>query len=138
MKSLGLTPAMRAALEDVRAGKPISVKNEQRLLAARLVVPASIQAHMETGVRVWVAPRGHSALAAPSMTRGEYEMMSSVDKTGEAFALGNPPEVRTFGRLLKRGWLCLAPITERPTFTPSGSKALNDMRAAEGSEEWKQ
>jgi hypothetical protein len=126
---------MRAALENVRDAKPISPKNEQRLLAARLVVPASIQAHMETGVRVWAAPRGHSALSAPKMTRKEYECLCALEQCtqrGLVLWTRDGQWARGYDRCKAAGWANFGEISD------AGSKALNDMRAADGSSDWKE
>jgi hypothetical protein len=131
MKAPGLTKAMRAVeLEDGIANAG----------------PATIKEMLRRGLLmcqdgIWgKTARFYSALAAPAMTRKEYDTLQSIERGGTkcAFSIN----ALTFNRLRNFDWITESideDESEVPqiVLTPSGSKALNDMRAAEGSDLWK-
>lgn len=111
-KTLGLTPAMREALESRKATGALA----KRLYALGLIDCIG-----------YITPRGHAALAAPKMTRSELCSLEGVERSGICFAKGG----------LDKGWIERDSDWSPWRLTTTGHKALNDVRAAIGSEEWK-
>lgn len=120
-KPLGLTPARRRALEDRSRDWP-----QDEFLRSAGLIDGLIGAR---------TPRGHAALAAPKMTQAEYDLLCASERGElgrETFPSGE--QWRTFDRMCERGYINRYKAWE---LTPSGHKALNDVRAAIGSAEWK-
>lgn len=132
-KPPGLTEAMRRVLEDMRRGVTapgMSRAMHQRLSAAALIAPASLQIHMETGAKDVLTPRGQAALAAPRVTALELESLCAVERSGIRQGLGDR-------RLDRESWITRDYVGAPWKLTPAGTAALNNVRAASGSPEWK-
>lgn len=116
MSAVGLTKAMRRALEKWPA---ISVAMRWKLYFAGFAILGSAGG---------LTPRGHAALAAPRMTQAELVAL-------EWYANGQTGPLRPHGKTINR--LCSQKWYRDGELTPSGLKALNDVRAAMGSELYK-
>jgi hypothetical protein len=80
-------------------------------------------------------PRGQAALAAPRMTAAELQMMEWADagkRIPTALML-----IRAYESLWSKGWL-EPDEAAGGKLTPAGLTALNNMRAAMGSAEYKE
>jgi len=125
MSAVGLTKAMRAALENKGA-----VPRRTFDRARRLGLLGDI------GLGVFrLTPRGHAALAAPRMTQGEYDVLTNADQLNFRPPF-SPQESRIRWSLINKLWMKSGEGLS-DWLTPSGLKALNDVRAATGSELYK-
>jgi hypothetical protein len=82
-----------------------------------------------------VTPRGHAALAAPRMTQAELETLENCE--ADLYVTIRMPsghEWRTLGRFRNAG--LVSPLGF--SLTPAGRTALNNVRAAMGSPDWKE
>lgn len=126
MSAVGLTKARQRALETWKRGGCVQL----RMLTSL----------MDDGLAQYVAgepltPRGHAALAAPRMTVSQFRILAYLES-------GSWPDDRSVSSssawrsCADKGW-----IEYESDFdwglTPSGLKALNDVRAATGSELYK-
>lgn len=82
--------------------------------------------------------RGHAALAAPRVTAAELAMLERCETLGRGnlIVLPNGPEFETLRRLKDRDWITSAFVD--CFLTPAGRTALNNVRAAMGSPDWKE
>ena len=114
MKRQGLTEAMRRALSNLDGNRAVM----ERLCELGLIAWNNEGA----GQDGWhYTPRGQAALAAPRMTAAELETLSDTMHASP----------RALERLRKRGWW-------DDGITPAGTTALNNIRAASGSPDWKE
>lgn len=129
-KTLGLTPAMRKALELIR----------DRQFCGNKMLNSAIKAEF-----VWIdieqndcglTPRGHAALAAPKMTQAEYEYLEFVDH-GHWRTSFSAAGSRVRWQCIEKRWIRKI-VGASDRLTPSGHKALNDVRAAIGSVDYKE
>lgn len=122
MSAVGLTAAMRKALENPGHADTCW----KRAVAAGFLRNARIHyAGFGWGEGLELTPRGHAALAAPRMTQAELGLMERIEVSAyAALELG-------YSALHCKGWV------SEGALTPSGLKALNDVRAATGSELYK-
>ena len=117
----GLTAAMRKMLEELASpelyiGRGADLK---RLVDAGFARKAIDHMH-------FITPRGQAALAAPRMTAAELSLLERIEKDPNAtLDLG-------YSALHCKGWV------EFGALTPAGLTALNNMRAAMGSAEWRE
>jgi hypothetical protein len=100
-------------------------------------------AAMQCGFRM-LTPRGFAALAAPRVTAAEFWLLKTLEHRGQFILNTTSPQQmaarwRTFDRLCERGWVeaNLTPGNIGVDLTPAGTTALNNIRAASGSPEWK-
>jgi hypothetical protein len=151
-KTLGLTPAMRRVGEQcVAEGSIVFGGLDETIPRPRFDVVRAM--HAQNMLKLHIGSSDHfaasewlptqqliAALAAPKMTQAEYDVLCSFDHDAHkrlystAALIGN--------RLAKRGFLSTFPdpIVGRVQFyrTDAGHKALNDVRAAIGSAEYKE
>jgi len=131
MSTVGLTKAMRGALECVRDFGCLPDKADRcgkRLIDAHLATP------INPGEWI-ILPRGHAALAAPRMTQAELETLENCeDDLYVTIRMPSGHEWRTLGHLRDAGFV--SPLGF--SITPAGRTALNNVRAAMGSPDWKE
>jgi hypothetical protein len=85
---------------------------------------------MEPGIYE-LTPRGQAALAAPRMTAAELAMLERLDAPLLSESIGGR-DWKVIDGLVERGWVAGMYLT------PAGLTALNNMRAAMGSAEYKE
>ena len=83
-----------------------------------------------------VTPRGHAALAAPRMTQAEYDGLKWLSTYIVRYAIGH--RRRMMRRLSSRGFANFDPFTGDASINDAGRTALNNVRAAIGSPDWKE
>ena len=114
MSTVGLTKAMREALERVHQNAAdITPAMRVKLCERGLVYFA--------GLCTLLTSRAHAAPAAPRMTQAELEALSDTMHASP----------RALERLRRRGWW-------DGGITPAGRTALNNVRAAMGSPDYKE
>lgn len=135
-KTLGLTPAMRTMLEWY--ARPTAKRFEQPLWGASDSRTLNMLVDLGLFNRYhWtLTPRGHAALAAPKMTQAEYELLEWAE-----FGLLNRvlfgARARVRHGLIDKLWIrCGGGLPDE--LTPSGLKALNNVRAAIASADYKE
>lgn len=133
MSTVGLTKAIERALDYAKRGRYDLIKRPTwvRLREAELVDRDGK-----------LTPRGHAALAAPRMTQAEYDAICHMDKY-RAFSRDEPVpyssrQVRLVKRLEERGFVGNGTEYDFSWLTPVGRTALNNVRAAMGSPDWKE
>jgi len=115
MKRPGLTEAMRRAL----VSGSHSPAMQEKLRALGLVAP-------QRGF-LQITPRGQAALAAPRVTAAELAMLERIERGG------TPDRIdRVVYALMDKGWMVAGKLSD------TGTTALNNVRAASGSPEWKE
>ena len=126
MSTVGLTKAMREALERVHQNAAdITPAMRVKLCERGLVYFA--------GLCTLLTSRGHAALAAPRMTQAEFHYMDVVmNETAPS------PDTAMAKRIIAKGWGQCSPRAWWVQFTPAGRTALNNVRAAMGSPDWKE
>ena len=121
MSTVGLTKAREKALRDYGNA---SDRMLSELVRGGFLEDAPMNCYN-------ITPRGHAARAAPRMTQAEYDWLCYIESGAE----GTPSPMYT--RLFNRGWI--EPATAGLTrLTPAGRTALNNVRAAMGSPDWKE
>lgn len=127
MSTVGLTKAMRDALEHRRKGTwfVVSKATQQRAEQAGF-----IEARMLGNEGL--SPRGHAALAAPRMTQAEYDGLKWLSTYIVRYAIGH--RLRMVRRLSSRGFANFDPFTGDASINDAGRTALNNVRAAMGKE----
>lgn len=125
MSTVGLTKAMREALENPgREGTAY-----KRAVAAGFLVTGKVfYEGFGWGEGLKLTPRGHAALAAPRMTKAELCSLEGVEINGICFAKAG----------LNKGWIERDSDYSPWRLTPAGRTALNNVRAAMGSPDWKE
>lgn len=130
MSTVGLTKAMRRALEAAKCVCPLGRMYDA--LIRRGLITSNRTA--EFGFTHEITPRGHAALAAPRMTQAELETLENCE--ADLYVTLRMPsghEWLTLGRLRDAGFV--SPLGF--SLTPAGRTALNNVRAAMGSPEYK-
>jgi len=124
MSTVGLTKAMRDGLELASRGYIDLIKRPTwvRLREAELV-----------DLDGKLTPRGHAAWVAPRMTPGEFHYMNVVMNESTP-----SPDTAMAKRIIAKGWGQCSPSAWWVQFTPAGRTALNNVRAAMGSPDWKE
>jgi len=131
MKRPGLTEAMRRTIECPRhAANGIRSK----AIAAGFITMERDDDDPSNYVGYPITPRGQAALAAPRVTAAEYELLARI-RQGLRHLQG--AEYRTFKSMREKGWVCTGRLSADPELTDAGTTALNNVRAASGSPEWK-
>jgi hypothetical protein len=118
MSTVGLTKAQERALRNYGDAS-------DRMLAALVRDGFLVDAPMNC---YDLTPRGHAALAAPRMTDEQYTTLALIEGHGEA-VVTHP---RIYATFVRNGWVSYRRIT------PAGRTALNNVRAAMGSPDWKE
>lgn len=129
MSAVGLTAAMRARLLLVAQGQNILQRDWE-------IVCAQNFAAMQCGFRM-LTPRGHAALAAPRMTVSQLALLEFLSTRSSARV--TRAQWNAACNLKDRGFVVVS-LCDDPAYaaiTPSGLKALNDVRAAMGGELYK-
>jgi len=121
MKRPGLTEAMEYWLRMVARGRASNVSQK----VINKLIEAGLIDRDEN-----ITPRGQAALAAPRVTAAEYEGLCEAEKGW------TPTPARMRNRLHSLGWVVGLGIYASH-LTPAGTTALNNIRAASGSPEWK-
>jgi hypothetical protein len=121
MKRPGLTEAMRRALE--------------RGEYSRAALQAAIDAGFinEDPSAEWLTPRGQAALAAPRVTAAELAVLTYLEE-----GIGTSPRYSAWLSCERNGWIDFNNGYECWDFTPAGTTALNNIRAASGSPDWRE
>lgn len=124
MSTVGLTKARREALERVHQNAAdITPAMRVKLCERGLVYFA--------GLCTLLTSRGHAARAAPRMTQAELAYLIEIDRTGERRGAN--------GALIdKKGYAERDYVGGPWRLTPAGRTALNNVRAAMGSPDWKE
>jgi len=120
MSTVGLTKAREKALRDYGNA---SDRMLSELVRGGFLEDAPMNCYN-------ITPRGHAALAAPRMMKKEYVFLSWIER-GE-WAAYSPANQRIFDSCTKQGWVNLDGLTV------AGRTALNNVRAAMGSPDWKE
>jgi len=127
MSTVGLTKAMRDGLELASRGYIDLIKRPTwvRLREAELV-----------DLDGKLTPRGHAAWVAPRMTQAELTMLERAEADGAMYYDTSRPltaQCLVLRNARKNGWLDCG-----RSLTPAGRTALNNVRAAMGSPDWKE
>lgn len=129
MSTVGLTKAQDRALRDFYHASPNMLTTLHDLGLINSPTP-----HTD------YTPRGHAALAAPRMTQAELALLELMERSSHAFGwivIGSTKR-RTAQRLRKSGLAefdCADCWNGR--LNAAGRTALNNVRAAMGSPDWK-
>ena len=123
-KRLGLTPAMRRALDDIGSARFGTFKRLCEMGLAR--VGNRVGPYDETVYFRIITPRGQAALAAEPMTDAQYTALALIAEHGDAVVTHSVSLA-----LVRRGWIYAYSI-----ITPAGRTQLHNVRAAM-SGEWK-
>jgi len=130
MKRPGLTEAMRRKLLLVAQGQNILQRDWNALCEQGF-------AAMQCGFRM-LTPRGFAALAAPRVTAAELAMLERLE-SWEGTIHGRDV---TIAKSLRKKGLALCGFGSsgyrRAKITPAGTTALNNIRAASGSLDYKE
>jgi hypothetical protein len=136
---VGLTPAMRRCLDDLRAGHVSSNAMYLKAVDAGFVREELSE---RTPLSKRITPRGHAALAAPRMTQAELDMLCGIDVNPCFSCYGH--EWAMAHKFSRAGWIEQWTIGDIPGgealiyLTPAGRIALNNVRAAIGSPDYKE
>lgn len=121
---------MRRALEQVKDGQPFAKRGRVQCYKLDLLAPASMQEHMETGAQDVLTPRGQAALAAPvSITPMQLQVLEWLEADYEILTT----HINSFTACCRKGWV----NEDGSDLSDAGTTALNNIRAASGSPEWK-
>lgn len=121
MSTVGLTKARERALRNYGDAP-------DRMLAALVRDGFLVDAPMNC---YDLTPRGHAALAAPRMTDCQFHCLQWIES---GFAQSWRPRGQTINDCVSKGWL----ESGVWSLTPAGRTALNNVRAARGSPDWKE
>lgn len=122
MSTVGLTKAQERALLQIRDGRHEAVSYKMRAELSKLGLVYF------TGLEPITSARGHAALAAPRMTKAELCSLEGVEINGICFARAGED----------RGWIERDNDHSPWRLTSAGRTALNNVRAAMGSPDWKE
>lgn len=118
MSTVGLTKAQREWIETLRA---------------RAIERGWVAVDPNDKGRRFITPRGHAALAAPSMTQAELDTLLLAEEFDHARDVIVWDAGAVARRCQRKGW-----VANREGLTPAGRTALNNVRAATGSPDYKE
>lgn len=125
MSTVGLTKAMREALTDW-----LNAPSAIRWRAYKAGFSTDWLRNAE------ITPRGRAALAAPRMTQAEYDALKWLSTYIVRYAINH--RLRMIRHLSSRGFANFDPLTRDASINDAGRTALNNVRAAMGSPDWKE
>ena len=135
MSTVGLTKARQSALALL-----VSCRNADDFALALQAVGRTMLRALHAGKLIddegRPTKRGHAAIAAPRMTQAEYDALKWLSTYIVRYAIGH--RRRMMRRLSSRGFANFDPFTGDASINDAGRTALNNVRAAMGSPDWKE
>lgn len=142
MKRPGLTPAMRRALENARDhGDTAFDLRGRSAYGGHVKVLMALRNRDLLDPKGDPSPRGHAAIAAPRVTAAELAMLEFLAAVKVAYVRGGDVVMaRKLSRIRRDGtyFVSFDCATRRAFLTPAGTTALNNVRAASGSADWRE